>query len=99
MIGQEGAARAARGPAGAQHEMIEYELAATLEQIGQSPLSFGRVEAVLLLDLYPWKRQALGVEPITQVRGFLFFQQQRCPRGQPFFLGYDWMILHVHVSV
>ena len=60
MVGQEGAAGAARLPTGTEHEMIDHQLAAAVEELAERLLSLRRLEDVVLLDLDPGQGCALG---------------------------------------
>ena len=53
MVGQERAARAALLPARTEHEVIDDQLAAAVEQVGQRLLATGSVEHIGLVDLDP----------------------------------------------
>jgi hypothetical protein len=52
-VGPEGAAGAALLPVGPEHEVVDEQLAAPVEQVRQGARAVGIVEAVLLLDRYP----------------------------------------------
>ena len=64
--------------------MIDDQLAAAAEQVGQRLLAVRSVEHVILLDLDPWQFAALGAEPVARVRQFLFMGEMRLARGGPF---------------
>jgi hypothetical protein len=98
MIGQERTARTAGGPVGAQHEMIDDQLAAAGEQIGQGLFAGRRIEDVIGRDLDPGQGQALRIQLIAQISCFLLFGEQRSPCRQPFFPRYDRMGLHAGSS-
>src|SRR5579863_3248987 len=51
MVGKERASQASRLPTGTEHEVINDQLAAPVEEIGERLLAIGRVEYILLLDL------------------------------------------------
>ena len=65
MIGEERAARAAFLPAGTEHEVIDEQLAAAAEQVGERLLAAGPVEHVALVDLNPGQFAALPAELVA----------------------------------
>src|SRR5258707_12282883 len=77
------ATRAALGPVGAEHEVVNSQLAAAVEKIGKRFLSAGTVEDIILFDANPRQRAALRGKRIAQMRELLFFLQQRLARRQP----------------
>jgi len=88
MIGQERAAWAARRPARAEHEMIDDELAAAGEQVGQGPAPMRRIERVALLDPHPRQREPLRVHLVAQAHRLLLLGEQCAAGGEPFGLGH-----------
>src|SRR5439155_19083128 len=87
-------ADAALAPVRAEHEMLDDQLAASLEQIGESFLTIRPVEDITLLDLDPGQCPPLGAQPVAQPGEFLFLAQKLGTRRQPLFLRYGRMLLH-----
>ena len=85
MIGKEGAARATRIPARPEHEMIDDELTASVEEVGQRLATARRFECVRLFDLNPGQRQPSGIDAVAQASGFLLPREKHFSRPQPFF--------------
>jgi regulator of RNase E activity RraA len=56
--------------------MLDHQLAAALEEIGQRALAVGRVEDVLLVDAHPRQRAALLGELVAQMRQLFLARQQ-----------------------
>src|SRR5579883_334674 len=91
VVGQKRAALAAFLPIGAEHEVIDDELAPAGEQIREG---FGAVRAfenVLLFDAFPGQLAALPVELIAAARELLFGGQVREARLAPFLAGNDFV--------
>src|SRR5205823_6514152 len=65
MIHFQGATDALRGLSRAHHEVLDKELAPTLEKIGQCYLPFRCVEDIFLLDLHPRQRAAFGAQLVA----------------------------------
>src|SRR5262249_8227842 len=76
MIAEKGATGTAFDPIGRKHEMIDDQLAAALEKIGQGFLAFRSIEDVILLYLDPGKFAALRAHRVSLVRQFLFLNQE-----------------------
>ncbi len=94
MVGQERTTGAAGLPFRRQHEVIDHQLVAAVEQLGQG-LAPGRgVEGVRLVDLDPGQGQAFGGVAVAQLGLFLFVDQQRLARFQPFLTRRDLMVRH-----
>src|SRR6059036_262757 len=98
MIGQERAAPAALLPPGSEHEMIDNQLAASGEKVGQRLLAIWPVEYVVLFHLDPGQVAPLGAQLIAQPGEFLFLDQELLARGEPLVLRYDWVVLHDSIS-
>src|SRR5260370_18110786 len=82
-VGNHRATRAALGPVGGEHEVVNSQLAAAVEKIGKRFLSAGSVEDIILFDANPRQRAAVRGKRIAQMRELLFFLQQRLARRQP----------------
>ncbi|MNT14070.1 hypothetical protein D3C72_1490610 [compost metagenome] len=96
MVGEEGAARAPLLPAGAEHEMVDDQGAAAIEQVGQALAPARPFEVVRRVDAHPGQRAALGAEPVALAGEGLLLAQQRLAGLQPFFAGYHRVIVDVH---
>ena len=71
MVGHERAARATLLPIRSEHEVVDDQLAAPVEEVGERDLALGRVENVILLDLHPGQLAPLGAQLVASPRGFL----------------------------
>src|SRR5713226_10266028 len=91
VIGTKRAADAAFLPVGPKHEMLDDQLAASGEQIGEGLLARRRVEDIVLFDLHPRQRATLGVQSVALPGELLFLAQEVGTRRQPLFLRYDRM--------
>ena len=80
MVGEEGAAGAAFFPSGAEHEVIDDELAASGKEIGEGYFTAGAVEDVGLGDFDPGERAAFCAEGVTGA-SMGFFLDQKCFAG------------------
>ena len=98
VVGHERAALAALLPAGREHEVLDQQLAAAVEQVGERAPAVGRVEDVVLVDTHPRQRAALAGDWSLQARQFLLVREQRLARGNPFVPGYDAMVLGVNLE-
>lgn len=76
--------RAAFGPFGSEHEVVDKELGSAGEQISQRPLGAGRIEDVLLVDLHPRQRPPLPGEFVAAPAVFLLSGEQRQARLKMF---------------
>jgi len=92
MIGKIGTARAAFAPIGAEHEMIDDQLAAAGEEIAESLLSRRRIEYVILLDLDPGECAPFGAKLVAGLGQRLLLGKMRLPRREPLVLGYDFVL-------
>jgi hypothetical protein len=84
VVDPEGAALAALVPARVEHEVVDDELVAALEEVGQRLLAPGPVEDVVLLHLLPRQLPALLAELVAQAREFLLAGQVLAARLDPF---------------
>ena len=80
----ERAADAAFRPVRAEHEVLDDELAAPVEQVGERLLAVRAVEHVVLLDLDPGQRATFGAQLVAQAGEFLFLAQEFLACGKPF---------------
>src|SRR4029450_5533591 len=64
----------------AHHEVLDEELAASVEQVGQRQFAIGRVADVLLVDLHPGQRPTVGGTHVAAPRSRLSPFAQGSPR-------------------
>ena len=83
VVGPERTDRAAGLVLGIEHEVVDEQLAATVEERGQRLLAFGSVEDVLLLDRLPGQRLPLSGQVVTRSRELLLLGKQLLARGKP----------------
>jgi len=83
VVGQERAAWAALLPPRTEHEVIDDQLAAPVEQVGEGLLPVRPLEDVALLDPHPGQLAALGAQPIAQPGEFLLLAQELLARSEP----------------
>ncbi len=93
-IGDRRAGRAAGRIVGAEHEMIDEELRAPLEEVAQRGLALVGFEPVRLVDPYPRQFPAPPRQLVASPRQVLFGLEQVEPRCQPFFPCSDCMCRH-----
>src|SRR6476646_3176146 len=91
MVGFEGAAEAAFLPIGAEHEMVDDQLAASFEEIGQCDLPVRTVENVLLVDFHPREGATLGGELIAHPGKAFFIGKMLFAGIKPFLARNDLM--------
>src|SRR5438034_59753 len=89
MISQIGAAFATLFPARTEHEMINNQLAAALEQIGQSLFSLWAIKDILLLDLGHREFAPRRTKRVALASELLFPRQQILPSNQPLSFRHD----------
>ena len=94
MIGDQRTARAARFPAGAEHEVIDDELAFAAEQIGEVFLAVRSVEHVTFFDLFPRQFAAFPAQFVAGAAERLFLEEIGLARRDPFVMRYDLVRLH-----
>ena len=84
VVGQERAGLASFFPVGSEHEMVDDQLAAAGEQIGERLRAVRAFEHVVLLDPFPRQFAALPAQFVPFPGEFLFSGQVRQARLQPF---------------
>src|SRR6266851_485104 len=82
-VGDRRAGRAACGVVGPEHEVIDDQLRASLEQVGQGCGAFVDVEPVLLVDPDPGQLLAPPRELVAAPGQLLLGVQQLQPGGKP----------------
>src|SRR5262249_19942626 len=94
VIGNVAATETGCVPIRREHQVIDEELAPSVEEFGEGLAAAGRIEDVAFFDLYPGKSTTLGGESVTfAAEPFLLFQQRLAGR-QPFFVRNDWVLFH-----
>src|SRR5581483_2056873 len=93
VVGHERAARAALLPSRAEHEVINDQLAASCEEVGERCLALGAVENVVLFDLDPGQLAPLPAEFIPLPGKLLLFAEQLFSCCNPLFLGNNFVVL------
>src|SRR5215471_21014926 len=76
-----------------EHEVVDDELAAPVEQIGERLFAARAVEAVLLRHALPGQIALQSAHLVALALERLFLREQLLPRGQPLFVGYD-LVFH-----
>jgi hypothetical protein len=94
VVGLERTAGAARFPIGVKHQMMDDELTASIEQVGERHLALGRVEDIVLLDLDPGQGAPLGAQAVARPHVLLLLDQKRLTRSEPLVLRHDSRDLH-----
>ena len=84
-VGDHRARGAARRVVGPEHEVIDEQLRAPLEQVGQRGAAFVGLEAVGLVHAHPRQLLALSRQLVAAARQLLLRRQQLKPRGHPLF--------------
>jgi hypothetical protein len=88
-----GEARAPRAGAArealAEHQVVDEQLRAPVEQVGQRARAVLGLEAVLLLDRHPWQLAALTVELALAPVELLLLLAQGVVCGLPFLSRHD----------
>ena len=74
--------------------MVDDQLTAAIEELGERLLAFRPVEDVLLLHPHPGQLAALPAQLIAEPGEFLFLFQMPLPRGEPLISGHDFRALH-----
>lgn len=89
MIREERAARASSLPIRTEHEVIDDQLAAAIEEIGKRFPAGRRIENIVFLDLHPGQGHALRIDAIAQMRCLLLAGKQLTAGLQPYVSGND----------
>src|ERR1700722_12889863 len=71
-------------PSGTEHEVIDNQLAAAIEEIGEGFRAGGRFKRVGLFNFFPGKLAALAAEFVAQAGEFFFFEQKFLSSCEPF---------------
>ena len=84
VVGPERAARTTFGPLRPEHEVVDEQLAAPLEQLGQRTGSVFGVEPVVLVDAHPGEGSPLAAQFVAPARELLLRLEKVQPRTEPF---------------
>ena len=84
MVDLERAAYALMLSVGRHHEVLDVELMAALEEVGQGKLALRPIEDIGRLDSNPWQSQALGRDQFAMAGQRLLLLEERSPRPKPF---------------
>ena len=76
------------------HEVIDHELAAAVEEVGERLLALRPLERIGLVDPDPGQLAPLGAQIIAQAREFLLLAQMLLARGKPFVARHDSRLAH-----
>jgi hypothetical protein len=91
VVDLEAATDALCGRARSHHEVLDEELAAAVEQLGQRHFARGPVEDIGFFNLHPRQRSALFRQPVAKPRELLLLGKQSLPRRGPIRVGDDRM--------
>src|SRR6266542_3702915 len=94
MVGQERAAWATLLPSWTKHEMINDQLAPSVEEVGERLLAVRPLEDIRLLQSDPGQLPTVPAQLIALVRELLLFPEQLFASRNPFFLGNDFVVLN-----
>jgi hypothetical protein len=98
VVGVERTAHATLPPPGAEHEMLDDQLAAPIEEVGERLPARRAIEHIGLFDLDPGQFAALCAQLVAQPGELLFSRQMRLARGQPLVSHNDPMMHHPSIS-
>src|SRR5258706_2353166 len=91
MIADVGAAWAAFLPVGAEHEVVDEELAVGAEEVGEGGFAVGGVEGVFFFDAGPGELAALTCDVIADAGVLFFFGEEGFAGGEPLVGGDDFV--------
>src|SRR6266436_1270343 len=94
LIAEQRTAGASLLPFGTEHEMIDDELTASVEQIAERHRAVDAFEDIVLLDLDPGERAPLLRQAVALARPCLLLHKKRAPRLDPLHFRDDFMLGH-----
>src|SRR5260221_9035850 len=94
MVGHEGAAGAPFRPARTEHEMLDDQLAASVEQLSQRLPALWAVEYIGLVDLEPGQHAPVRAQAVALPGKLLLLDEMLPMLGQPLIPRHD-SVLHV----
>src|SRR4051812_39397665 len=100
MVGDERAPGASRvllvdPESDAEHEVVDEQLGAPVEELRQGLLPVVRLEDILVLDRYPWQLLAPAGELVALPHVLLLGVEQLAPRRQPLLAGSCPVLRHL----
>src|SRR5262249_45091181 len=93
-VGDRRARRTTRRVGRAEHEVIDEELRAAIEQLGEDLLARLGLETILLLELDPGQLAARPGELVAEPGMLLLTREQRLAGSDPLFAGSDSVSSH-----
>src|SRR5206468_11006258 len=84
-VGHRRARRATGLVARAEHEVVDEQLGAPVEQLAERLLAVVRIESILLLHAHPRQLASLPGELVTEPGVLLLADEELVARGEPFF--------------
>jgi hypothetical protein len=96
-VGRRRAHRAAGLVLRPEHEVVDDELRAAVEKLGQRPRPGLGVEAVLLVDRHPRQLAALARELVVAASELLLADEQLVACALPFLAGADFVRSHYSI--
>src|SRR6516165_3980094 len=88
------AMRATGIPIRTEHEVIDDQLTAAVEQLRQGRVSLRALEYISLVHALPGQLAALLAQPIAQARELLLLDQELLARSDPFVVRNDLVLCH-----
>src|SRR5215471_2014470 len=88
------AMRATGIPIWTEHEVIDDQLTAAVEQLRQGLVSVRPLEYIILAHALPGQLAALLAQPIAHARELLLLDQELLARSDPFVVRYDLVLCH-----
>src|SRR5262245_65005103 len=98
VVGRPGATRAALLPSRTEHEVVDDELAASLEEVAEGFLAVRSLEQVGLVDPDPGQLAPLGAQAIAQMGQFLLLAQELLAGRKPLVARHDSRLAHLALS-
>src|SRR6516225_5576033 len=95
VIGPERTTTAGPFPVRPKHEMIDYQLASALEQLGQGPLPLRPFKNIILLYFDPGQFPALPAQLISETSKLFLLEQKLFSRLEPFVCRNDLVVIEV----
>src|SRR5258705_10359342 len=92
VIDLEGTADATLLPPGAEHKMLDDQLAAPVEKVSERFLTLRAVENIVLFKLDPRQFAPLRAQLVAQSRELFLLRQMRLARSQPLVPTHDPMV-------
>src|SRR5260370_21671082 len=97
LVGEQRAAGTALLPIGTEHEVVDHELAASVEQAGERHRTVGVLEDIVLLDPDPGQRAALFRQAVALAGIRLLLGEKGAAGLEPLFLRDDLVLGHEYL--